>query len=87
MPAAWKENITLFLLFAQVVATLGGLVILNWKIARKVTQWEATQKHTVERLEETKEQQKGVVAALEKIRTEVVDLGKRVYELFGQLKK
>lgn len=75
----WRENLTLFLLFAQVVATVFGLGVVYWKIARKVTQWEEVQKQTVNTLNEQKEEARSV-------RDKLGQLAERVYELFGQLK-
>ena len=64
---------------AQLVATIVGLAIVYFKIARQVGKYEERQDQTTEKLskQETK---------LDKVIDKLGELGNRVYELFGQLK-
>ena len=64
---------------AQFLATIVGLLIVYFGIARKVGHYEKEQEHTAKQVTETKDK-------LEKVFDQLVELGKRVYELFGQLK-
>jgi len=64
----------------QLLATVVGLLVLYFKIARQIGQWEQTQKQTVEELKKHE-------GKIEKFTEKLGTLAERVYELFGQLKK
>jgi len=64
----------------QLVATVVGLLVLYFKIARQVGRWEATQAQTIEELKKHE-------GKIEKFTEKLGTLAERVYELFGQLKK
>jgi len=64
----------------QLIATVVGLLVLYFKIARQIGHWEKTQEQTVEELKKHE-------GKIEKFAEKLGTLAERVYELFGQLKK
>lgn len=76
----WNEGLDISLKVIQVLSTIIGVLVVYFKIARKIGQWEAIQSQTTKTVDESKTEQK-------EMRTELVGLSKLVHELFGQLKK
>lgn len=62
------------------MTTIVGLLAIYFKFARMVGRYEEKQEQIIEQVNKQE-------TAMEKVRDSIVDLGKRVYELFGQLKR
>ena len=84
------EGLDLLIKSLQLFTTVVGLLVLYFRIAKKIGEWETIQASTIKQLQEQKEtikeglkdQRETTNKVIEKLTT----LGERVYELFGQLK-